>query len=181
MVTQGCEAAQPPVRLSRVLKALGIARSVWYARPKEQRQRPGRKPRPVPEALAATIRELARRYPWWGYKRIAVVARRQGLAVSNKVVYRVFKAPDLLQKPRVRQAAERAVAGGRNVSAHTGPRLVVRSHGQVPHWHRVKCGPAPKFPSDVQETPSACWPPSPVQQLEGQLIVMARYQAGLGY
>jgi hypothetical protein len=89
------------VRLARVLKALGIARSVWYARPKEQCQRPGRKPRPVPEA----IRELARRYSGWGYKRIAVVARRQGLAASNTVVCRVFKAAGLLQKPRVRQAA----------------------------------------------------------------------------
>ncbi len=39
------------------------------------------------------------------YKHIAVVARRQGLAVSNKVVYRVFKAAGLLQKRRVREAA----------------------------------------------------------------------------
>jgi transposase InsO family protein len=58
----------------------------------------------VPEELAAAIRALAERYPWWGYKRIAV-ARRQGLAVSNKVVYRVFKAAGLLQKRRVREAA----------------------------------------------------------------------------
>jgi putative transposase len=59
----------------------------------------------VPEELATAIRALAERYPWWGYKRIAVVARRQGLAVSNKVVYRVFKAAGLLQRRRVREAA----------------------------------------------------------------------------
>ncbi len=35
----------------------------------------------------------------------AVVARRAGLAVSNKQVYRIFKAAGLLQKPRVREAA----------------------------------------------------------------------------
>ena len=105
MLTQGCAAVQPPARLSRVLRALGIARSVWYAKPAEQRQRPGRKPKPVPEELAEAIRELARCYPWWGYKRIAVIARRQALAVSNKLVYRVFKAAGLLQKPRLRQAA----------------------------------------------------------------------------
>jgi putative transposase len=105
MVTHGCGATQPPARLSRVLKALGIARSVWYAKQAENPKKPGRKPKPVPEALAEAIRELAHRYPWWGYKRIAVIARRQGLAVSNKVVYRVFKAAGLLQKPRLRQAA----------------------------------------------------------------------------
>ena len=105
MIREGCQSTHPPARLSRVLKALGIARSVWYAKRAEAPQKPGRKPKAVPEALAAAIRELARCYPWWGYKRIAVIARRQGLAVSNKVVYRVFKAAGLLQKPRLRQAA----------------------------------------------------------------------------
>ena len=105
MVTEGCASSRPPARLSRVLKALGIARSVWYAKRTEAPKKPGRKPKPVPEALAAVIRELARQYPWWGYTRIAVIARRQGLAVSNKVVYRVFKAAGLLQKPRLRKAA----------------------------------------------------------------------------
>ena len=32
---------------NRVLKALGMARLVWYARNKRDPQRPGRKPRPV--------------------------------------------------------------------------------------------------------------------------------------
>ncbi len=105
MIRRACAAAKPAVRLSRVLKALGIARSVWYAKRAENPKKPGRKPKPVPEALAQAIRALARQYPWWGYKRIAVVARRAGLAVSNKLVYRVFKAHGLLQKPRLRQAA----------------------------------------------------------------------------
>jgi len=56
-------------------------------------------------ALAEAIRELARRYLWGSYKRIAEIARRQGLGVGNKLVYRVFKAAGLLQKPRLRQAA----------------------------------------------------------------------------
>jgi hypothetical protein len=54
MVTHGCGAMQPPVRLSRVLKALGISRSVWYAKPTENPKKPGRKPKPVPEALSAS-------------------------------------------------------------------------------------------------------------------------------
>jgi transposase InsO family protein len=87
-----------------VLAALGIARSVWYARQEGEAKKPGRKPKPVPEELAQAIRGLANEFPWWGYKRIAVVARRQGLAVSNKQVYKVMKAAKLLQKRRTGQA-----------------------------------------------------------------------------
>ena len=99
MIASAC--APAPVRLNRVLRALGVARSVWYARKRAEPRKPGRKPKPVPEGLAAPVRELARAYPWWGYKRIAVVARRAGLAVSNKLVYRVMKAAGLLQKRRM--------------------------------------------------------------------------------
>ncbi len=104
MIAAQC-AATPGARLNRVLKALGVARSTWYGRKKEVPKKPGRKRKPVPEELAEAIRTLAGRYPWWGYKRIAVVARRAGLAVSNKQVYRVMKAAGLLQKRRVRKAA----------------------------------------------------------------------------
>ena len=103
MVTTAC-ATSPGVRLNRVLKALGVTRSVWYARKKRDPKKPGRKPKAVPEALAAAIRTLAHEYPWWGYKRIAVIARRSGLRVSNKQVYKVMKAAGLLQKRRVRKA-----------------------------------------------------------------------------
>lgn len=103
MITTACEHT-PRIRLSRVLKALGVARSVWYARRKSEPQRPGRKRRAVPEALAEKVRAVAREYPWWGYKRIAVVARRAGVEVSNKQVYKVMKAAGLLQKRRVRNA-----------------------------------------------------------------------------
>lgn len=103
MITTACE-AMPGARLNRVLQALGIARSVWYARNKGEPKKPGRKPRAVPEELAKRVRELAYEFPWWGYKRIAVVARRRGVGVSNKQVYKVMKAAGLLQKRRVRAA-----------------------------------------------------------------------------
>ena len=86
MITDACTASDHRVRLSGVLAALGIARSVWYAKAVSKPKKPGRKPKAVPEVLAAAMRDLARRYPWWGYKRIAVIARRQGLAVGNKMV-----------------------------------------------------------------------------------------------
>jgi putative transposase len=99
MIAGAC--APSEVRLNRVLKALGVARSVWYGRKQGEPRKPGRKPKPVPEALAEAIRQLARTYPWWGYKRIAVIARRAGLKISNKRVYRVMKAAGLLQKRRI--------------------------------------------------------------------------------
>ena len=105
MVVEAQETAPPPaLRLNRVLKWLGVTRSVWYARRKAEPKKAGRKPKPVPEELAAPIRELALKYPWWGYKRIAVIARRFGLGVSNQQVYKVLKAAGLLQKRRARTA-----------------------------------------------------------------------------
>ncbi|MGH8532007.1 MAG: transposase [Gammaproteobacteria bacterium] len=104
LIAEEC-ALCPPARLSRVLGILGIARSVWYAKPVGEPRKPGRKSKGVPEELAARIKVLAEAYPWWGYKRIAVIARREGLSISNKQVYRVFKVYGLLQKKRVRDVA----------------------------------------------------------------------------
>ena len=73
MVTTACEPTRQ-IRLSRVLEALGVARSVWYARRKREPRRPCRKRRAVPEVLAEKMGAVAVEYPWWGYKRIAVVA-----------------------------------------------------------------------------------------------------------
>jgi hypothetical protein len=81
MVKEACDSQQPLVRLSKLLANLGIACSSWYAKPAADPKLPGRKPKGVPEELAARIRALAESYPWWGYKRIAVVARREGLKV----------------------------------------------------------------------------------------------------
>ena len=93
-------------RLARVLRYLGIAVSSWYrqAKPAGKRRKPGPRPFSLPPAVAAAIKATAETFPWWGYKRIAVVCRRQGLEVSNRQVYRVMEANDLLQKPRVRAA-----------------------------------------------------------------------------
>jgi putative transposase len=48
------------------------------------------------------VREAAWSYPWWGYKKVAVICRRHGWAVSNRFVYRVLKAAGLLQRRRPR-------------------------------------------------------------------------------
>ena len=64
--------------------------------PEERAETPGSQRRPVPEALAEKVHAVAGEFPWWGYKRIAVVARRAEVEVSNKQVYRVMKAAGLL-------------------------------------------------------------------------------------
>ena len=78
---------------AEALEAHGLARNCLLelaARPAAEPGRPGRKPKGVPEKPAARIRTLAQTYHWWGYKRITVVAGREGLKVTNKQVYRVI-------------------------------------------------------------------------------------------
>lgn len=94
----------PQARVTRVLRALRVPASVWYHCPVTERSSPGPKPKPVPEHVRRRLRRLARLYPWWGYQRIAVIARRRGFRVSNKLAYRVFREEGLLQRPRVRAA-----------------------------------------------------------------------------
>ena len=104
MISEAQASSQPPARLNHLLRWLSVPRSTWYGQRKGEPKKPGRKAKPVPEELAVAIRQLAGQYPWWGYKRIAVIARRLGIGVSNKQAYRVMKAAGLLQKRRVRQA-----------------------------------------------------------------------------
>ncbi len=104
MVTEAQKTCEPPPRLNRLLSWLGVSRAVWYARKTEGPKEPGRKPTPVPQDLAIAVRQLAEQYPWWGYKRIAVIARRLAIGVTNKQASKVMKEAGLLQKRRVRQA-----------------------------------------------------------------------------
>ncbi len=93
-------------RLTQVLSGLGLATSSWYSRPKrqEERRRPGPAPKPVPPEVEAWVLDAARTYPWWGYKKIAVVCRRREQEVSNRQAYKVFKKHKLLHLPRPREA-----------------------------------------------------------------------------
>lgn len=102
------ERSTTPVRMTRVLDAVGISRSSWYHRPvsADQRRRRGPPPKAVPEGIEAAVRAMAERYPFWGYKRIAIVCRRAGIPASDKQVYRVYQKHDLfLKQKRPRKAA----------------------------------------------------------------------------
>ncbi len=93
-------------RLTRVLRAIGIASSTWYRTPvpEAERRRPGPRPRPVPKEIEQTVVRMATENPWYGYQKLAVMCRREGHQVKDPQVYRVMKAHDLLQKKRPHKA-----------------------------------------------------------------------------
>ena len=93
-------------RRGRVLGHLGVATSSWHHRPKSaaERRRPGPASRPVPNWIERVVLAMARDNPWHGYKKIAVMCRRDGHAISDRQCYRVMKRHDLLQRPMPRAA-----------------------------------------------------------------------------
>lgn len=97
-------AATPRPRLTGVLDALGVASSSWYRRPvpEDQRRRPGPAPKPVPEEIVRAVVKMAQENPWYGYKRIAVMCRRDETAVTDRQAYQVMRWQGLLQKRRSR-------------------------------------------------------------------------------
>ncbi len=66
------------VRITQVLDALGLPRSSWYrpSMPASERKRPGPAARPIPEPIVRLVIYVAKLYPWYGYKKIAVICRR---------------------------------------------------------------------------------------------------------
>lgn len=95
---------RPPATLKGVVRAVGWPSSSFFWRPAEEKRKPGPARREVDQELAKVVRSTALKFPFWGYKRIAVVVRRAGVAVSNRFVYEVLKAANLLQKKSVRDA-----------------------------------------------------------------------------
>ena len=93
-------------RLTRVLQALGVAASSWYCRPVDpkSRKKPGPAPKPVPLDVVRWVVEMARRNPWYGYKKIAVMCRRADQPVSTRQAYRVMADLNLLHHSPSRRA-----------------------------------------------------------------------------
>jgi putative transposase len=97
-------AAHPEARLKPVVRYLGLACSSFFRRPVASRRRPGPAPRPLDPQLSEVVVGFAKQFPWWGYRRLAVVLRRAGERVTNRFVYRVLRAAGLLLKKRSREA-----------------------------------------------------------------------------
>ncbi len=92
-----------PVSERRACRLTRLARSRWQHR--------GRRPSDAP--LAAALRAKAEDRPRWGYRRLALLLRRDGWVVNLKRVLRVYRAEGL----RVRKGRRR-----KHVSAPRAPR-----------------------------------------------------------
>lgn len=138
-------ASPPRARQTQVLRLVGIAPSSWHRVPLEgERKRPGPAPRPIADEVVLAVVTMATANPWYGYKKIAIMCRREGQAVKNREAYIVMRDHGLLKKPQPRRAelhqaaklfellphaSQRPVADGRDVHSHSGLRLVVRRDG----------------------------------------------------
>jgi putative transposase len=98
-------------------RAVGVARATlyrWEKRPEPQSRRPRRLRSPKwPPALVAAIEALRADNPMWGKRKIAVLLRRQGLAVSTSTTGRILRrlmdkgvvtpVPTLRRNPQARR------------------------------------------------------------------------------
>lgn len=70
-----------------------------YEKPKESKPAPEPKPmrgQSYFDSRRSAVTTLALAYPWWGYKRIAVLARRDGWKISDRKVYKIMSKLGLL-------------------------------------------------------------------------------------
>ena len=93
---------EPIIRITGVLDALSIAHSSWYHKslPRSQRKRPGPAAKPIDEQIVRVVILTAELYPWYGYKKIAVICRHAGHKVKNRHAYRVMDEHGLLHRRR---------------------------------------------------------------------------------
>jgi putative transposase len=74
----------------RACRLVTLSRSRWYYRPQ----------RPLRDAsVRARLRELAAARPRFGYVRLGLLLRREGLVVNLKRVYRLYREERLLVRP----------------------------------------------------------------------------------
>jgi len=98
-------ASPPRARQTQVLRLVGIAPSSWHRVPLEgERKRPGPAPRPIADEVVLAVVTTATANPWYGYKKIAIMCRREGQAVKNREAYIVMRDHGLLKKPQPRRA-----------------------------------------------------------------------------
>jgi len=100
--------ASGSARLKTVLRLLGHSPSSWYYKPRSRSEKKQRRqmPKPLAHETVAKVKKIAEDNPWYGYKRIAVMCRRAGIAVSNRQVYRVMREHGLLLKRKPSPKAE---------------------------------------------------------------------------
>jgi putative transposase len=79
-----------PVSARRACRLVTLSRSRWHYQPQ----------RPLRDApIRARLRELAAARPRFGYVRLGLLLRREGLVVNLKRVYRLYREERLLVRP----------------------------------------------------------------------------------
>jgi transposase InsO family protein len=110
------QAVEQPLRLTRILDALG-SRAPWYRRAGSDpadRPKPGDPParrgppaQDIPTWERHVVLTVAQAFPWYGYKKIALICQRLDEPVPRRRVYRILKEAGLLHRLKAR-IAERA-------------------------------------------------------------------------
>lgn len=98
------EMAGTKATLDGTLKSLSIARSTWFYKPASQPKKRGPKPKILDPERKAIVVQMAIDNPWYGYKRIAVMCRRAGHDITDRLAYQAMKEESLLQKKKPRTA-----------------------------------------------------------------------------
>ncbi len=83
----------------KACRALGFCRASAQYRPR----------RAVPAELVAKLRELAAKRPRWGYRRLHILLRREGITVNHKRVYRLYRLEGLAVRRKRRKRLASAV------------------------------------------------------------------------
>ena len=77
----------------RACRVLGVCRATAQYRSR----------RSDPAPLVAKLRELATQRPRWGYRRLHILLRREGVEVNHKRVYRLYRAEGLAVRRKHRK------------------------------------------------------------------------------
>jgi len=94
-------------RLTKILSSLSVCSRSWYRCRKLEPRKPGPTPKlglNLDPDLEVAVSSIAVANPWYGYKRIAVIARREGWKISNRQVYKVMKKNNLLRRKKKNKA-----------------------------------------------------------------------------
>jgi putative transposase len=92
------------------MRLIGLARSRWHCQPQ-------RALRDAP--IRARLKELAQQRPRFGYKRLHVLLRREGIAVNLKWVYRLYREERLSVRPH--RSRKRTTGGARTAAPADQP------------------------------------------------------------
>ena len=100
---------QAKARLQKVLYILKVQKSTYYRSLKANESSSKRVPKAheVDSILEENFLELVRLNPWYGYKKMAVICRQQGLNLSDRQVYRLMKKHGLLLSKKRRNKGEK--------------------------------------------------------------------------